>query len=53
VRTEYRRQMSLKTSAYRSHGKNEIDALVVGPFVDVNKGFKQLIYSLAKAMAES
>ena len=32
---------------------NGIDLLVVGHFGEVNKGFKQLIYSLAKVAAES
>ena len=31
-------------SAYKS-GTNEIDSLVVGHFGEVNKGFKQLIFS--------
>jgi len=34
-------------SAYKSYGVNGIDSLVV------NKGFKQLIYSLAKVAVES
>jgi len=32
---------------------NGIDSLVVGHFSEVNKGFKQLICSLAKVTAES
>jgi len=32
---------------------NGIDLLVVGHFGEVNKGFKQLIYYLAKAAVES
>ena len=32
---------------------NEIDSLVVGHFGEVNKGFKQLIYTLAKVAADS
>ena len=32
---------------------NEIDSLVVGHFGEVNKGFKQLIYTLAKVATES
>ena len=32
---------------------NGIDSLVVGHFGEVNKGFKQLICSLAKVAAES
>jgi len=35
-------------SAYKSYGINGIDSLVVGHFGEVNKGFKQLICSLAK-----
>ena len=40
-------------SAYKSYGTNGIDSLVVGHFGEVNKGFKQLICSLAKVAAES
>jgi len=40
-------------SAYKSYGINGIDSLVVGHFGEVNKGFKQLICSLAKVAAES
>ena len=36
-----------------SYGINGIDSLVVGHFDEVNKGFKQLICSLAKVAAES
>jgi len=35
-------------SAYKSYGMNGIDSLVVGHFGGLNKGFKQLICSLAK-----
>jgi len=31
---------------------NGIDSYIVGHFGEVNKGFKQLIYSLAKVAAE-
>ena len=40
-------------SAYTSYGIKGIDSLVVGHFGEVNKGFKQLICSLAKVAAES
>jgi len=40
-------------SAYKSYAINGIDSLVVGHFGEVNKGFKQLICSLAKVAAES
>ena len=40
-------------SVYKSYGKNGIDSLVVGHFGEVNKGFKQLICSLAKVAADS
>jgi len=40
-------------SAYKSYGTNGIDSLVVGHFGEVNKGFKQLICSLANAATES
>jgi len=40
-------------SAYKSYGMNVIDSLLVGHFGKVNKGFKQLIYSLANMDAES
>jgi len=40
-------------SAYKSYDIYGIDSLVVGHFGGVNKGFKQLIYSLAKVAAES
>jgi len=40
-------------SAYKSYGMNGIDSLVVGHFGEVNKGFKQLICSLAKVAADS
>ena len=39
-------------SAYKSYGMNGIDSLVVGHFGEVNKGFKQLICSLAKVAAD-
>ena len=39
--------------ALKSYGINGIDSLVVGYFGEVNKGFKQLICSLAKVAAES
>jgi len=38
--------------AYKSYGMNGIDSLVLGHFGEVNKGFKQLICSLAKVAAE-
>ena len=34
--------------AYKSYSMNGIDSLVVGHFGEVNKGFRQLICSLAK-----
>ena len=37
-------------SAYKSYGINGIDSLVVGHFGEVNKGFKELICSLAKVV---
>ena len=40
-------------SAYKSYGMNGIDSLVVGHFGGLNKGFKQLICSLAKMAADS
>ena len=40
-------------SAYKSYGMNGIDSFVVGHFGEVNKGFKQLICSLAKVATES
>ena len=40
-------------SVYKSYGMNGIDSLVVGHFGEVNKGFKQLICSLAKVAEES
>ncbi len=40
-------------SACKSYGMDGIDLLVVGHFGEVNKGFKQLIYYLAKAAVES
>jgi len=40
-------------SAYKYYGINGIDSLVVGHFGEVNKGFKQLICSLAKVAAKS
>jgi len=38
--------------AHESYGMNEIDLLVVSHFGEVNKGFKQLICSLAKVAAD-
>ena len=44
---------NLCLSAFKSYGTNGIDSLVVGHFGEVNKGFKQLICSLAKVAADS
>jgi len=40
-------------SVYKSYSMKGIDSLVVGHFGEVNKGFKQLICSLAKVAADS
>jgi len=41
----------IKFAIHKSYGMNGIDSLVVGHFGEVNKGFNQLIYSLAKVAA--
>ena len=40
-------------TAYRCYCKGGIDSIVVRHFGEMNKGFKQLIYSLAKVTTES
>jgi len=40
-------------SAYKSYGMNGTDSLLVGHFGEINKGYEQLICSLAKVAAES
>jgi len=40
-------------SAHKSYGIKGIDLFVVGHFGEINKGFKQLICSLAKVAADS